>query len=197
MEKKYVFTENVKEIETSSNSIEPEEVKYDGIVEIMKKGNRIVLKYKKNNDFIKIVKAHKYEWKSCWACWCRELTDVTGCYSDRAAEIGNVLLNNGFCIYIQDKEILKKAVEGKYKEENENWIRGVEKKWVEINCKNINNKTYSELLKIESMCKNGQYIIIHVSYYKIIEKFAKENGFWFTDDAKEIIKEYKEKYNER
>ena len=45
------------ELLVSLDSIKPDEIKHNGIVEIVKNNNRIVLQYEKNSDFIDLVKA--------------------------------------------------------------------------------------------------------------------------------------------
>ena len=85
-----------------ADAVAPEQEKYEGIVEIINFLSQIQLRFRKNEDFISLVKSKHYKWDSEDKCWYRNLTEQTGTYSDRAAEIGHELLKNGFCICIHD-----------------------------------------------------------------------------------------------
>ena len=192
---KYHQKENRKQNEKvliSSDAIKPNEVKYDGIVEIVKNGNRIILHYEKNQDFIDIVKSKKYKWNDCWY---RELTETTGEFSDRAAEIGNCLLKNGFSICIHDLEITKKTINGEFKVEHTKWIYSVsDTNLLSIRWNSKNDELYNKVKKIGAKW-DGSSMKIDVSHYKKVKKFAEENDFKFTKAAISKINNYKEKMN--
>ena len=103
----------------SEDTVKPSEIKHEGVVEIVKRENKICLYYEKNQYFINLVKSLKYKWNEVWN---RELSETTGSFSDRAAEVGYKLLKNGFCICIHDKEIMNKAIHGEYEIEHTRWI---------------------------------------------------------------------------
>ena len=67
-------------------------MQYKGVVEIVKKLDKICLFYLKNQDFIDLAKTKGYRWNEDDCCWYRRLNEETGKYPDRAAEIGHELL---------------------------------------------------------------------------------------------------------
>lgn len=185
----------VNELLVSLDSIKPDEIKHNGIVEIVKNNNRIVLQYEKNSDFIDLVKANKYQWDGTWY---RNLTETIGDFSDRAAEIGNKLLKNGFCICIHDKDILKKAVDGKYKHEYTKWIYSrKDTTLLSIKWEGKSDKIYKDARKIKTSKWDWDTssVIVDVSHYKEVEVFAEKNGFRFTNAAKIKIDGYIEQLN--
>lgn len=192
---KYHQKSDKKQIEKeliSSDSVKPQDVKYDGIVEIVKNDNKIVLRYEKNQDFIDIVKSKKYIWDGCWY---RELTETTGSFADRAAEIGNCLLKNGFSICIHDSEITRKAICGEFEKEHCKWIYSVSgTNLLSIKWGARDNEMYNKVKKIGAKY-DGSSMKINVSHYKIVEKFAEENNFKFTKAAIKKIDKYKEEMN--
>lgn len=89
-------------------------MQYKGVVEIVKKLDKICLFYLKNQDFIDLAKTKGYRWNEDDCCWYRRLNEETGKYPDRASEIGHELLRNGYAICIHDAEITEKAITGEY-----------------------------------------------------------------------------------
>lgn len=174
----------------SYDTVKPHDIKYDGVVEIVKNANKIVLLYEKNQDFIDLVKSKKYKWGDNWY---RELTETTGEFSDRAAEIGNCLLKNGFCICIHDEKITEMAVNGKFEAEHTKWIYSVsDSNLLSIKWGSRDDELYNKVKKIGAKY-DGLSMKIDVSHYKAVEKFAKENDFKFTKAAINKINNYKEK----
>ena len=110
-----------------ADAVAPEQEKYEGIVEIINFLSQIQLRFRKNEDFISLVKSKHYKWDSEDKCWCRNLTEQTGTYSDRAAEIGHELLKNGFCICIHDPDITEKAIMAIIKKRYRNGLNGTKK----------------------------------------------------------------------
>lgn len=175
----------------SADSVKPENVKHDGVVEIVNIGNKIVLRYEKDQDFVDTVKSKKYQWDSWEKYWYRNLTETTGKFSDRAAEIGNLLLKNGFAICIHDPEITKKAIDGIFEEECARWIystRNTSLLAIDWGCKN--DELYRKAKQIGAQW-DGSFMRINVSHYKKVERFAEENNFKFTTAAKDKINDYK------
>lgn len=181
-----------RDIELES-TVSPKEVIKTGVVEInlVENNSKINLVYQKDNDFIECVKSFGYRWNGNWS---RNITEITGSYIDRAAEIANALLNEGFSVRIYDPEIRQKAISGKFKREKERWIlfNVVENKF-RIKWEYGNKNLYNIIRKIpSSKYKNGQ-ILIDVSNYEIVREFAELYNFEFTKKANEKITSYIEK----
>ena len=176
------------------DTVRPSEIKHDGVVEIVNKGNRICLYYERNDDFIELVKSYKYRWDGVWY---RELSETTGAYTDRAAEIGHALLANGFCISIHDEAIKGKAISGAYKKEQTRWIDSKpDTPLLAINWNGWNNDLYEKASKIKGAKWSSPNVVVDVSHWKSVEKFATENEFCFTKAAQEKIETYKKQLEE-
>lgn len=171
------------------DTVRPKEIKYNGIVEITNNENKIRLHYMKNDDFIKIVKEHGYSWDGVWE---RSISATTGSFADRAAEIGHALLQNGFCICIHDEEARQKAISGNYEEEHTRWIySSVGTKDLSIWWQGMDKELYARARKLPGSRYNSPYVEVDVCNYEEIEEFAEENGFRFTEAAREKIESYK------
>lgn len=174
----------------SMDTVKPSEIEHDGVVEIVEKSKRICLIYEKDEDFINLVKEYGYRWDKMWY---KELTETTGLFADRAAEIGHILLKNGFCICIHDKEITEKAIDGVYEAE---WTRWIDSVWntdcLKIKWRGMNEALFKKAIAIKNAQKVfNEGIIVNVSHYRSVEKFARDNGFKFTCAAKRKIDDYK------
>ena len=176
--------------------IEPSEVKHDGVVEIIPTKNKIEVKYEKNEDFRLLVKDLGYKWEE--NTWCRKITEFTGSYIDRAAELGNKLLNAGFRVCIVDYEIREKAINADYELECNRWVQYNKKhdklalKWWE---RNQDLYYSSRKLTGSKWDSESKSTLVNLSHYEQVEEFADMYGFNFSKAALEAIEEYKEKIN--
>lgn len=173
--------------------ISPKEVIKPGVVEInlVDNDNAVELVYQKDNDFIECVRSLGYRWRGKWR---KNITELTGSYKDRMAEIGNLLLNEGFSIRIYDMEIRQKAISGQFEREQERWIIfNIEEDKLWIKWEYGNNKLYNIINKLPgSKYKNGK-MLIDIANYEVIKEFAELYNFKFTKKADEKIKHYIEK----
>lgn len=104
----------------SDSVLSPKNPQFPGIVEIKGNDEEISAFYEKNDRFREIIRQMDYEWNG--RCWFRRLTPYRGSFRDRAAELGNVLLKNGFTVSITDKEAREGAVNGDFSPEHKRWI---------------------------------------------------------------------------
>lgn len=171
--------------------ISPKEVIKPGVVEINLVDNAVELVYQKDNDFIECVRSLGYRWKGKWR---KNITELTGSYKDRMAEIGNLLLNEGFSIRIYNSEIRQKAISGQFEREQERWIIfNIEEDKLWIKWEYGNNKLYNIINKLPgSKYKDGK-MLIDIANYEVIKEFAELYNFKFTKKADEKIKCYIEK----
>ncbi|MBO4793599.1 MAG: hypothetical protein J5556_03415 [Deltaproteobacteria bacterium] len=102
----------------------PETRKHDGSADIRVDGSTVLALYARNDDFMAIVKALGFTWKSGWTLTCGERT---GSPENVAAELGSRLLNAGFAVRFDSQEILDKAVSGDYTPMCRRWIRSSSK----------------------------------------------------------------------
>lgn len=172
-------------------TIEPKELKFEGVVEIVATKDNIKVLYQISETFINIVKKLGYKWDN--NCWQRKINNLTGSYIDRSAEVANKLLNAGFRVAIPEKEIKEKALNGSYECECNRWILHMDDtskfaiKWYENN---------DDLYKASKHLKGSKWskgsMLVHVQNYKQVEEFAEMYDFNFNDSALKLIEQYKE-----
>lgn len=181
------------------DAVAPEDLQYKGVVEIVKKLDKICLFYLKNQDFIDLAKTKGYRWNEDDYCWYRRLNEETGKYADRAAEIGHELLKNGFAICIHDSEITEKAINGDYEEERTKWIKcDLENKVLTLHWSIRSDEIYNASRKIVNNRYNHEkgYVEIPIANYRSVNNFAKKFDFCYTESALETIEQYKKEQRE-
>lgn len=170
-------------------TITPVEVKFDGVAEININEKKISVRFEKNQIFISIVKSLGYKWNGIWE---KEIKETVGSYKDRAAELGNKLLNNGFAICILDEEIRTKAINADYEVECKRWIYpSKDNSNLAISWNGRNEKLYNASRRLPGSKWNSPYVFVKISHYKEVEEFAEMYGFKFTQKAINLIKDYK------
>jgi len=171
--------------------IRPINPKYSGVVKIAQEGNNLIITYKKEEKFVEIMKQYKLYWNKDQKRWERKLSDVTGSFSNRAAEVGIELLESGFSIQIKDYYIREKIKNRDYKHEWKNCI-GAKKTTADLILKfEKNDELYEEVKNIkDAIWENNLGMIIHVSQYKAVETLAAKYGFEFTYAARTKIRNY-------
>lgn len=180
----------VNEIKLES-AIFPENAVTNNIVEIIIGNSKISVKFEKNETFRTVVKSLNYKWNGIWE---REITETNGPIENRAAELGNKLLNNGFPICILDEKIKEKAINADYENECTKWIyRRKDTDKFAINWYGYNDDLYSKARKLPGAKWDNSSILVDVSHYKEVEEFAELLGFKFTQKAIQLKEEYLEK----
>ncbi|WP_300924884.1 hypothetical protein [uncultured Clostridium sp.] len=170
----------------------PVEVKHDGIVEIKANEEIIEVSYENNEEFKNLVRKLGYRWN--FKFWVREISETTGSYEDRAAELGNKLLNEGFVVSIQEKEIREKAVNGEFEKECKRWIYARSNKKLAIVWKGRSDSLYNASRKIPSARWEDRAMTVNVSKYKELEEFAEMYDFRFTKASRRLIDSYIEDF---
>lgn len=195
-----VFVSKEKKIEDMNkrdikleSTVSPKEVKHSGIVEIIKKEDKIIAKYEKNEDFRLIVKSLGYTWEGQWE---KKITTITGKYEDRIAEIGNKLLNEGFNICIYDEYIRHKAISGNFEPENDRWILIDTKNEdrIRIRWDGMNNSLYNVAKKLPGAKWEDKGMKVNIDKYEEIFEFAEIYGFNITEKATERLINFKRKF---
>lgn len=171
------------------STVAPKECKYKGIVEIKATDKVIKAFYEKNEKFIEIVKSLNYKWNGVWE---RTLGWNMGSYIDRAAELGNVLLNEGFSVCIFNEEIRRKAIEGDYVTECRKWILFKNSK-LNIWIIDKNDFLYKKARKLSGSSWDSPNVTVPIQNYEEVLDFAELYGFKITETVEKAIKEYKEK----
>lgn len=160
--------------------------------EITVKEDRVTVIFEKNESFRLLVKSLGYKWEGIWA---KKINELTGSAEDRAAELGNKLLNAGFPVMILDEKIRENAVNGIYEPECNRWINLSKndkyKGWLAIIWYD-GSDLYNKARKLPGSKWSNPAVVVKVEYYKEVEEFARLYDFKFTTKALKAIDDYKE-----
>ena len=107
----FLVSQEVQEEIEETVVVAPEDPKKTGVVKIKIKNDYVKIFYPKDSDFREIVKEKEY---ILWSWHCLEIkkTSTSGELIDRAAELGNALLANGFTVQFPDEETKNLAISG-------------------------------------------------------------------------------------
>lgn len=157
--------------------------------------DKITVSFEKNEKFRKIVKGLGYSWNGIWE---KIIKETTGSAEDRAAELGNKLLNAGFPICILDENTRNRAVNGEYEPECKRWIylkvKGEYTGWLAINWTD-NSNIYNKVRSLPGSRWDNPSVVVKVEHYQEVEEFAELYGFKFTKAALNAIEKYKAALN--
>ncbi len=81
----------------TESTVSPSMLNYAGVVKIEYNTNEVRVIYEKNKEFRQIVKSLGFRWNLEKACWIKTIIQRMITSEDRVAELGNILLNEGFC----------------------------------------------------------------------------------------------------
>jgi hypothetical protein len=179
--------ENIKR----ESTVYPENVVTEVVAEIKITEEKISITFEKNEKFREIVKSLGYEWTGCWE---RKIDKFNGPAEDRAAELGNKLLNAGFPIMIYDSIVRQNAIEGKFELECTRWIyrtKGEHEGKFAINWKERSDRIYNTARKLPGSKYDSPSVIVRVEHYREVEDFAKLFGFKFSEAAIQAIEQHK------
>lgn len=102
-------------------TVRPENPGSETIAEISANDSNVQVKFaEKRDDFRLLMRKHGFSWMT--DRWQRNLNTRTGEPSDRAAEIGHILLGSGFVIRIFDDAMRQTAISGQFAHEQTRWI---------------------------------------------------------------------------
>lgn len=174
-------------------TIFPRDATASGIVDIKIKADRVAAIYVKDENFREIVKDLGYRWQN--GAWEKKISEITGTGIDRAAELGNKLLNAGFPICILDAEARQKAIDGTFEPEHTRWIHlitnGDYKGRLGIRWQGMDTRLYNVARRLPGSKYISPYVVVKIDFYKEIEEFAELYEFRFTAAAKKAIEQYK------
>ncbi len=172
-------------------TVTPEKATTTAVAEIKVSDDKIIAVFEKNDTFIQTVKSLQYRWNG--SVWERKINELTGLAADRAAELGNKLLNAGIPIMIMDEQIRNAAIQGEYEPECNRWVLKVKNedklkiKWWEKN-----DRLYQIARKLPGS-KWDKGVIVNIAHYKDVEEFANLYGFKFSQKAQAAIEAERER----
>lgn len=184
----------LREAAQQETTAEPENKHHEGRVEITVGQDMVSAKYAKNDDFRALVKGLGYTWDSESKSWVKRIGVTTGSAKERAAELGNKLLNAGFAICIADPETLQAAIGGNYEPQHMRWITKLGAgKYAGYFCVTLQygDGMYERAIKINGAKYSKPYIVVPASEYAAIEDFANLYDYKLSPGATDLIKEKK------
>lgn len=184
-----VKKEMQQENENLTSRPEPEKHKKTGVVEIVNASESIKLLYVKDYDFIKIVKEYRFSWEG--GAWIRKISELTGSFADRAGEIGNALLANGFAVRFPDTESKEKAVSGTFIPECDRWVKKYSDNKLGIWWREKSDVLYRAARVLPGAHWRDGKMIVSVEYYNEIQEFADTLKFLYTREAADMVDAYK------
>lgn len=107
----------------SEMTMRPATQEREGTVEIKIVENTVEAFFKKDESFRKIVKSHGFTWNPDAKRWEKKCSEYTGTIADRAAELINELLNDGFAVICSDEIIRNKALKADFTLETHKWVK--------------------------------------------------------------------------
>lgn len=192
-ERKAKETEETKREIAAEATVYPENAVSGAPVEIKIADDKVSAIYEKNEKFREIVRSLGYSWSG--KAWEREIKETTGLAVDRAAELGNKLLNAGFPVTILDNEARQKAIDGTYEPECKRWIR------LRITGDHAGKLAITwghsdDLFNIARRLPGAKWVskamVVRPDHYEEMEEFARLYGFRFTKAAAEAIEAAKQ-----
>ena len=174
--------------EDTATIAEPVERRHEGIVDIRAAETVVSATYRRYDDFRELVKALGYRWNAESGAWCLSIGIRTGTAQERAAELGNKLLNAGFSIRIQDAETLKNAIEGNYQPMTHRWVAAThEGKFVITWARD--DSFYDMARKLPGARYVSPGIQVPKREYEAVLDFAETYGFSLTPGAQALVEE--------
>ncbi len=173
--------------------VSPAETKHVGTVVISIKESCVDAKYHKDDDFMYIVKKLGYKWNG--SVWRKEIEPRMISVKDRAAELGNKLLLDGFVISIQDSETRECAVNGKFEREYDRWATILKSGNIGLKWIGRDAKLYNSAKRLTGAKWDSPYIIVGIEHYEEVLDFADVKDFGISKELVEAIESYKIRMN--
>lgn len=179
--------------------VRPKEQEKDGVVDIVDldcTGKTIGFRYDYDRDFISIMHDHKCKWNRDRSIWCLTITERSGSFDDRSAEIGKSLLEAGFSVKFLNKEQLEKLEGGTWEARHKRWI-GLSStgKYLIISFGEKNDELYEQSKLITGAKWDKEYhgVRVLIKHYRQVEDFAQTFQFSFDKRAADAVASLKEK----
>lgn len=175
-------------------TVRPENATKNGIVIIQHLPNdKLAVSYAKDEDFRSIIKEKGFSFDFGKTAWIKKITEFTGSLDDRAADIGNSLLANGFTVCFETPSQLESAISGRFEPECDRWIKSSQEKGtLSISWEGMNDTLYYAAKKLPNAKWARGCMTVPVEYYREVIDFADTMGFRFSSAAQKRIDEYRE-----
>lgn len=155
---------------------------------------KITAEYIRDDDFIKIVKDKTFAWNPTDKKWEKEITEYTGTATDRIAETGKALLEEGFTVQFPDQETKEHAISGKFDKQTYKWVKWKNGSFA-ISWRGRSDTYYGAAKKLPGAVWQDGSMRVKVEFYKEVSDFAENHKFRISAEAQKRIGEYTEKEN--
>jgi len=176
-------------------TVYPEKPKTATIAEIRIKNDLLEVYFpEKREDFWAIIKKQLgFSWNG--TCWQRTLIAKNGAPTDRAAEVGHVLLTTGFPVRIYDEVVRQKSITGDFVAEQTRWIlcrkEGMEYAgWFAITWAK-DDDLYAAAKRIPGSRWNNTSVVVPPEQYEQVLDFAERYEFAVSDNAQNVAQNAK------
>ncbi|MDD3231100.1 MAG: hypothetical protein PHE09_18080 [Oscillospiraceae bacterium] len=178
-------------------TLSPTKVSHQGTVEVKALNDSVSVYYQRNDDFRKIVKRFGFRWDTDAKCWTRKCNKFTGTASERAAELINALLTNGFRVLCIDNDIRLAAVNATFMPEQKRWIvvpARPDKNMLWIKWEYGNDELYESARSLPGAHwnKNAGSMEVPVRNWREVIDFADLNSFSISSGAQAAIDSMRE-----
>lgn len=183
----FKILEENKGIGNDNNIVKPENNNKHAVDIVLNK-QEIEILSTKNEELIKILKDSGFKWNSFKNAWVKTIKKINGDIIDRASEIGNKLLLNGFIIKCDKKEILEKATNADFEPENPRLLDYYKNGLLVISWEGIDDYIYNQAKKIPSArWVSGAGVVVSPNFKNEILDFVELNNFRVTKQAEKIL----------
>ena len=185
-----IQTNEIKKEIGNESAVYPPECKYNAPAEITVREDKVSVIFEKNDKFRETVKGLGYRWNGRWQ---KEINQTTGTAPERAAELGNKLLNAGFPISILDEDIRNNAINAIYEPECNKWVmartKGDYEGWLVINWVGKDDTIYNKARSLPRSRWSSPSVVVKADYFQEVEEFARLYGFKITEKARELMEQ--------
>ena len=174
-------------------TVTPENKTKTVIPEIAVTEEEVILKSPRDEDLRNLVRELGYKFSD--GAWRREITIFTGSALDRAAELGNTLLRNGFSVIIYDGHVRDMAIRGEFAQECQKWVScsttGQCSGWLCIKFPRGRQDLYDAARMIKGSRWDSPNVVVPIQYFDQVLDMAEMLGYSITPGANKASFSYK------
>ena len=172
----------------------PENECYPGTVTVDVVEDHVLVRYTMNKDFSELARKYGFRWDSAEGGYKKIAGEMAGTAVDRAAEICNALLIEGFRVSCKEQSVRNLAVSAEFKPEIKNWVSYREKD----HSLTIHWSRETDFYKAARTLPGSRWdsmekvVTVPAQNWREVLDFAEMNSFVVSKGAKEAIEQCKE-----
>lgn len=167
----------------------PEEQTHEGVVQVTLYPDKVTATYQRDDNFIAVAKKCGYRWKN--RLWQREKTACSGEMVDRAADLINALLLDGFAVMCSDDNVRRLAETASFKPECKRWVKYNKNADTFIVCWDRIERDFYDMAKRLPGARwdmEWRGVTVPARNWRDVEDFAQINSFRLTELSQERVK---------